>query len=390
MQRPTVRPTRPRNQRATPSQTSSARSSSSTTKTTTTSIDNSKSTTTTNGSHESVGPKSTPPPSTTKKPSAWRTLATQQPLSSSSLGDKVSRDTSEHEDNTTTRVAKTLTVAREKGAFQYCPSSSQGSASNARSTEPVVLQDGLVLLPKWLSIKQQKYLEYQCYKMGSSGRKIKLGPSVPKDKDSSLERDVENLNLMNENLNENENDDDGVFGGFYRPFATADYTAKMNLKMMCVGKHWNPIKRVYEDQRSDFDNAPVPPMPQAFSELCLKALADAQKYSSSIPDMDPTACIINLYPPETGKLGWHQDKTENEQKRLAGVPVVSFSVGDTGIFKFYDFERKQQTLELESGDVLVFGGPSRMIMHTMAQILPNTRPPQLKRPGRLNLTFRDY
>ncbi len=52
-------------------------------------------------------------------------------------------------------------------------------------------------------------------------------------------------------------------------------------------------------------------------------------------------------------------------------------------------------MRLESGDLLVFGGPARMIFHSVAKIHPNTAPPELiratgLRPGRLNLTFRQF
>jgi alkylated DNA repair dioxygenase AlkB len=48
---------------------------------------------------------------------------------------------------------------------------------------------------------------------------------------------------------------------------------------------------------------------------------------------------------------------------------------------------------LESGDVIVFGGASRMIFHGVTGIRRGTAPRELVdathlRPGRLNLTFR--
>ncbi len=43
----------------------------------------------------------------------------------------------------------------------------------------------------------------------------------------------------------------------------------------------------------------------------------------------------------------------------------------------------------------MFGGPSRMLFHAVSKIYPNTAPKELLaatglRPGRLNLTFRQY
>lgn len=47
-------------------------------------------------------------------------------------------------------------------------------------------------------------------------------------------------------------------------------------------------------------------------------------------------------------------------------------------------------VRLESGDVLVFGGPARLLWHGLSRVLPNQRPKGLvMAPGRLNLTFRE-
>ena len=51
---------------------------------------------------------------------------------------------------------------------------------------------------------------------------------------------------------------------------------------------------------------------------------------------------------------------------------------------------RQKTLRLDSGDVLVFGGPARMLFHGVTKIHTNNRPKGLVlAPGRLNLTFRE-
>ena len=46
---------------------------------------------------------------------------------------------------------------------------------------------------------------------------------------------------------------------------------------------------------------------------------------------------------------------------------------------------------LKSGDVIIFGGPSRNVIHTVYRIFPNTSPKELNMKdykGRFNLTFR--
>lgn len=77
--------------------------------------------------------------------------------------------------------------------------------------------------------------------------------------------------------------------------------------------------------------------------------------------------------------------------------MVSFSIGDSAEF-LYSNQRdvfNADNVLLESGDVLIFGGESRRIFHGVASIRPNTSPQVLLketnlRPGRLNLTFRQY
>lgn len=54
---------------------------------------------------------------------------------------------------------------------------------------------------------------------------------------------------------------------------------------------------------------------------------------------------------------------------------------------------KPATVILRSGDVLLFGGPARLVYHGVERVLEprrkNLAPLGLK-PGRLNLTFRMY
>lgn len=92
-----------------------------------------------------------------------------------------------------------------------------------------------------------------------------------------------------------------------------------------------------------------------------------------------------------------QDRDESESSLKKGLPVVSFSIGDTAEF-LYSNQRdveKAEKLLLESGDVLVFGGESRHIFHGVSAIVKETAPKSMideskLRPGRLNLTFRQY
>jgi DNA oxidative demethylase len=159
----------------------------------------------------------------------------------------------------------------------------------------------------------------------------------------------------------------------------------MHVRMLCLGRHWNGKTYKYETTRSDFDNLPVPPLPDN-----LKALAGAIARSAGMT-LDADLCIINYYDAD-GRMGLHQDKDESAASIAAGLPVVSVSLGDTARFLFGGLKRKEpvESRLLESGDAFVFGGPARLRYHGVSRIVPGTAPPAIGLSGRLNLTFRQY
>ncbi|GFR42813.1 hypothetical protein Agub_g3703 [Astrephomene gubernaculifera] len=207
-------------------------------------------------------------------------------------------------------------------------------------------------------------------------------------------------------------------GGFYTP--SYNTGARLSLKMMCMGLHWEPRTSKYETTRSSYDGAKPPAIPSWLVDLsrrCLDAAsaaaaAAASSSSSSsaassssgsatpsftrFPSMVPDICLANFYE-RSGKLGMHQDKDEMADSLRAGLPVVSLSIGDAADFLYGSTRDVEQakSVRLESGDLLVFGGPGRMIFHSVSRVHSHTAPQQLLaatglRPGRLNLTFRQY
>lgn len=98
----------------------------------------------------------------------------------------------------------------------------------------------------------------------------------------------------------------------------------------------------------------------------------------------PEACLVNIYM-NGAKMGLHQDRDEED----FAAPVVSISLGDAAIFRIGGTTRssKTQSLKLESGDVLVMGGPSRLRFHGVDRVLSGTSS-LLKDGGRINLTLR--
>jgi alkylated DNA repair protein (DNA oxidative demethylase) len=98
----------------------------------------------------------------------------------------------------------------------------------------------------------------------------------------------------------------------------------------------------------------------------------------------PDACLINFYE-QSARMGMHQDKDEEE----FDAPVVSLSLGDTALFRYGGLDRKDPTrsIKLRSGDVIVFGGPARLIYHGIDRLTAGTSD-LLPQGGRLNLTLR--
>ncbi|RMI43351.1 alpha-ketoglutarate-dependent dioxygenase AlkB [Actinomadura harenae] len=161
----------------------------------------------------------------------------------------------------------------------------------------------------------------------------------------------------------------------------------MSVRTVCLGWHWEPYRYVRA-----VDGVPVKPFPEWLAELGGRALADARGLSPALAadpaadGWDPDVALVNFYDADA-RMGLHQDRDER-----SAAPVVSFSVGDTGVFRLGNPEgrgRPWRDVPLESGDVLVFGGPNRLAFHGVTRVLPGTGPSGTGMgAGRLNLTLR--
>jgi alkylated DNA repair protein (DNA oxidative demethylase) len=101
-------------------------------------------------------------------------------------------------------------------------------------------------------------------------------------------------------------------------------------------------------------------------------------------DAAPDACLINFYD-EQARMGPHQDRDEAD----FFAPILSLSLGNSCRFRHGGETRGEpsETIRLDSGDILVFGGPARKMFHGVDRILPGTST-LLSPPGRINLTLR--
>ncbi len=120
---------------------------------------------------------------------------------------------------------------------------------------------------------------------------------------------------------------------------------------------------------------PWPPIPDA--------LLDAWRGHAGFP-APPEACLVNWYEGKA-RMGLHQDRDEQE----LAAPVLSVSLGDACLFRFGGTKRGGPTasVRLDSGDLLLIGGPSRLCFHGVDRVYPGTSD-LLPKGGRLNLTLR--
>jgi alkylated DNA repair protein (DNA oxidative demethylase) len=155
---------------------------------------------------------------------------------------------------------------------------------------------------------------------------------------------------------------------------------RMSVAMTNCGRAgWITDRRGYRYQAHDPETGrPWPAMPAALARLAGRAAATA-----GFDGFAPDSCLINRYEPGT-RLSLHQDKNERDYAQ----PIVSVSLGLPAVFLFGGVRRadRPRRIPVESGDVVVWGGPARLFFHGVAE-LPDGDDPLTGR-CRINLTLR--
>ena len=156
----------------------------------------------------------------------------------------------------------------------------------------------------------------------------------------------------------------------------------MTARQVCLGWHWYPY--AYARTVVDGDGSPVKPFPAWLGDLARRAVTDAfePRAAGSVPY---DIALIKFYDGDA-RMGMHRDADESSD-----APVVSLSLGDSCVFRFGNTEtrtRPYTDVELRSGDLFVFGGPSRWAYHGVPRVHPGTAPRELGLTGRLNVTLR--
>jgi len=165
----------------------------------------------------------------------------------------------------------------------------------------------------------------------------------------------------------------------FRHFATRSGASMSAAMTNCGAWGWTSDRRGYRYDACDpTSGRPWPAMPGVF-----RGLAGAAAAAAGFDAFDPDACLINRY--RVGaRMGLHQDRDECDHAH----PIVSVSLGCPVLFQLGGFRRSAPTQRvlLEHGDVLVFGGPSRLRYHGVLTL----KPAQHVKLGaqRINLTFR--
>ncbi|KAI9006091.1 2OG-Fe(II) oxygenase superfamily-domain-containing protein [Gaertneriomyces semiglobifer] len=123
---------------------------------------------------------------------------------------------------------------------------------------------------------------------------------------------------------------------------------------------------------------PFPALIAALSTAIVEAISSTTLYPAS--SYIPEAGIVNFYQLRDALMA-HQDRSEENVR----APLVSFSLGNEGIFLFGTEEKKDKpvAIKLTSGDVCVMYGKGRRAFHSVPRILENTLPPYLARDAPL-------
>ncbi len=147
----------------------------------------------------------------------------------------------------------------------------------------------------------------------------------------------------------------------------------------CGTAGWISDRRGYRYSTTDpLTGQDWPALPPVLQDLAARAAA-AAGYARFTPD----ACLLNRYLPGTA-MGLHQDRNERDLSQ----PIVSVSLGIAATFLFGGAQRSDPTrrVELAHGDVVVWGGASRLHFHGIAKLKAARHP--FAGEARINLTFR--
>ncbi|WP_156294323.1 DNA oxidative demethylase AlkB [Serratia oryzae] len=156
----------------------------------------------------------------------------------------------------------------------------------------------------------------------------------------------------------------------------------MSVAMSWCGNGWTSDSQGYRYSARDPGSGRRWPVIPVIPDI-LMALADEAAQRAGFGHFVPDACLINRYDPGS-KLSLHQDKDEHD----FSAPIVSVSLGLPAIFQFGGLQRNNRTqrIPLAHGDVVVWGGPSRLCFHGIMPVKEGFH--SLVGSHRINITLR--
>ncbi len=147
----------------------------------------------------------------------------------------------------------------------------------------------------------------------------------------------------------------------------------------CGTVGWVTDRKGYRYDPLDPDTGrPWPPLPACLAQLGERAAAEA-----GFAAFHADVCLINRYEPGA-RMSLHQDRDERD----FSSPIVSVSLGLPATFLFGGAKRSDRPhrLPLAHGDVVVWGGATRLNFHGVAPVADGCHPAVGRM--RLNLTMR--
>lgn len=167
---------------------------------------------------------------------------------------------------------------------------------------------------------------------------------------------------------------------------------KMSVRISYLGHNWRRFRPGYAKAYATDDPTLPPPLPNELKILAKLAYENAFSKASDDNIFNPDQASLIWYD-KHAKLGMHQDLGEAPEVIARGSPVISISLGNSAIFRFGNSSNRNRPyhdIELHSGDLFIFGGPSRLAFHGVLHTIPNSAPKDIGAiHGRLSVTIRE-
>ena len=151
-----------------------------------------------------------------------------------------------------------------------------------------------------------------------------------------------------------------------------------NWNMKSRGRYFSKISK-YPDEDAEY-----------LKNCAQKFKTEVEKLDSSLSYLDVTHMLTLVYPSTQG-IGWHRDSYGGNDGD-EGAPVYSFTLGNSCIFEYKLVNTKDViSVTLNSGDIIVFGGPQRLMWHRVKTVIKGSFDGLGKSENfdvRINLTLR--